>query len=299
MKSPNTARVREYLEAHARPLDLALYSFHFNSGTIQNVLNALVAYQNSDGGFGNAIEPDLRLPHSTAIGTWTALQVLNEIEVPRENKVLERALSYLLNTYDSSLPGWAIIRPEADTYPHAPWWNYESAINSFGWGNPSAELLGFLIKYKDVANSEAIVPQLKAKALARIHEVNPENFHEVFNFEALYLLGDTELKEALRVPLTTLIQKSASTSQSEWTGYVAPPLKFVSSPNDPFCHLFSKDLVDANLNFLLDTVVTENHWEPNWSWFETYPEAWEQAKKEWAGNLTVKNMVLLKNFGVR
>ena len=289
-------KIQAYLAANARPLDLALFNFYFYNGSTPAVLDELKKYQNPDGGFGNALEPDCRLPQSTALATWRAFQVMNEVGTPSDNAMLQYGLNYLIDTYDKTRTGWAIVRPEVDDYPHAPWWNYKAAMAGFGWGNPSAELLGFLIKYGD-SRTAGIVEALKKKAVARIKGVAPSDFHEVFNFKALYELADEDLRKQLKTPLEKIITSAANTNSDEWQGYMATPLRFIASPDDPFAHLFSKEIIQKNLEFLVKSALNGDHWEPNWDWSGAYPKDWEIAKREWSGELTVKNMVTLNNFG--
>ncbi len=45
----------EFIWKNARLLERRLFDFHFRSGSSQAVLSALRAYQNEDGGFGNAL----------------------------------------------------------------------------------------------------------------------------------------------------------------------------------------------------------------------------------------------------
>ena len=66
-------RARHFLKAEARPLDRALFEHRFEKAPAQVVLNALDAYQNEDGGFGRALEADLRTPTSSALATGHGL----------------------------------------------------------------------------------------------------------------------------------------------------------------------------------------------------------------------------------
>ena len=59
----------------ARPAPLRLL---FADGSAEPVLEALRGYRNGDGGFGHALEPDLRCPTSQPAPTLHALGVLNE-----------------------------------------------------------------------------------------------------------------------------------------------------------------------------------------------------------------------------
>lgn len=292
----NLPKISTYLTHNARPLDLALYDFHFNGGDTRAVLKRLATYLNPDGGFGNALEPDLRLPQSTALATWMAFRVMDEVGIAADNELLRRGLRYLIDSYDPSRPGWAIVRPEVDGYPHAPWWEYKAAMAGFGWGNPSAELLGFLIKYGNT-NTADMVQALSQRAVARIQEVDPSDFHEVFNFKSLYELAGDDLRQQLQKPLERLILRAVSTNPDEWKAYSAPPLRFITSPSDPFARLFGKEIIHENLDFLNNSMVNGDHWELNWDWSGAYPTDWVIAKKEWSGQLTVRNLVTLHAFG--
>jgi len=287
-------KIEIYIENYARPLDRALYNFHTHAGSVDSVFAALAKFQNEDGGFGNAIEPDMRQPQSTSIATWFAFQYIKQITDQPYNAIIKHALNYLVLTLDDNKVGWLVVAPEVDDHPHAPWWNYDSAINNFGWGNPAAEVLGLFIHYGDKSHHDLIV-RLTDKALERIGHVPPSDFHEIFCFKALYELADAELQNQLKEPLEKLIKQAVSTNPDEWAGYVATPLKFMNGPDDPFISLFEPSLIKQNIDFVISN-LQDDHWEPNWTWQEQYPEQWEIAKQEWSGELTVKNLLLLKSF---
>ena len=59
------SRAREYIKENGRQLDRRLFAYHFEDGPAAGVTDALARYQNHDGGFGNALEPDLRTPASS------------------------------------------------------------------------------------------------------------------------------------------------------------------------------------------------------------------------------------------
>ena len=87
MNTINNAKVKEYLAQHGRSLDLALHEFHVGKRDSDTVLQELRKYQNHDGGFGHGIEPDLRMPHSSALATSVAFQFLVEIGAGTEEPV--------------------------------------------------------------------------------------------------------------------------------------------------------------------------------------------------------------------
>lgn len=71
-------KARQFVYQNARPLDFARWKYHFEGGSREAVLDILSAYQNSDGGFGHALEPDFWNPDSTPTATWMATNILRE-----------------------------------------------------------------------------------------------------------------------------------------------------------------------------------------------------------------------------
>ena len=58
------ASARTFIYASARLLERQLFAVLFEDDDPRSVISALRAYQNPDGGFGNALESDLRTPVS-------------------------------------------------------------------------------------------------------------------------------------------------------------------------------------------------------------------------------------------
>lgn len=292
--------VHTYLTANARPLDLALYNFYVENSSKKAVAEALAAYQNPDGGFGNGIEPDFQMPQSSTLGTSLTFQYLVKADASADNPLVKRGIAYLLKTYNRQKHGWDIIPKEVNDYPHAPWWEYQQAIASFGWGNPAAEIFGYLLRYRTLVKDAAVLDEITQKALERLHELaslDRPDFHELLCYARLYEQVDQVLQTQLYETLAGLITKAANRNPDEWKSYGATPLTFVKSPQSPFAKLLDKELIEANLNHLEQTIINGDDWEPNWDWAGSYPEAWVQAKREWSGKLTVDNTMILKGFG--
>jgi hypothetical protein len=80
MPSSSFEKARAFLHRNARPLDMTQRRHHFDGGSKEAVLTALAAYQNSDGGFGLALEADSWNPNSSPIQTWAATEILRKID---------------------------------------------------------------------------------------------------------------------------------------------------------------------------------------------------------------------------
>ena len=102
---------RDYLLQQARPLEAARYRYHFEGATAEAVLAALAVFQNPDGGFGHALEPDLRTPASSVLATSVAFQVMAEVDAPADHPLVQGALAYLLASFDSAAHRRPIIPP--------------------------------------------------------------------------------------------------------------------------------------------------------------------------------------------
>jgi hypothetical protein len=276
-----------------------LYDFYFGNGPQQAVIEALETYQNEDGGFGNCIEPDFQLPGSSALGTTVALQYLTKLGSSETTELAPKAIAYLLQTYDPQKKGWHIVPKEINNYPHAPWWDYEHSQQGFGWGNPGAEILGYLLQYRALVPDTTVVEAVTHRALERLHELTGQaepDFHELLCYVRLYQQADQALQTEIYQPLADLVTKVVKRNPKEWGSYVATPLTFIKTPDSPFITLFDRQLIEANLNHLKQAIVNGDHWEPTWDWGGNYPDAWERAKQAWSGKLTVEASMVLQAF---
>ncbi|MEU6085029.1 hypothetical protein [Streptomyces sp. NPDC047108] len=124
------SRAEHFVWLTARVLEQRIFAYHFLSGApgasgetdrsraADAVETALDAYRNGDGGYGHALEPDLRGPVSQPLHTAHALRVLDAIGRCGGQRV-ERICRYLttISTGDGALPA---IDPSLRGYPAAP-----------------------------------------------------------------------------------------------------------------------------------------------------------------------------------
>jgi hypothetical protein len=286
-----------YLQKHARKLDLYLYEYLFKGANAELVLGELATYQNTDGGFGKGLEPDLQLPASSVLATTVAFQYLSHLDVQPSHRLIQSGLRYLLQAYNNAKNGWINIPPAADKFPRAPWWDYKSLSSWAEWGNPSAEVLGYLLTYADQVRDDALLQRLSKQAVARLQEITEPEQHEVKCYIRLYRAAGKELRQQLHEPLARCIKQATTTDSKRWEGYVAAPLSFVAAPDDLFADLFDPQLLLENAQFIRQHVVDGDHWEPTWEWGRFEAE-WAKAKVDWSGKLTVENIQLLKAFGL-
>ncbi|MCQ9136170.1 hypothetical protein [Streptomyces hilarionis] len=111
-------RAEHFVWLTARVLEQRVFAHDFLNGAADPVEAALDAYRNEDGGYGHALEPDLRGPVSQPLHTARALGVLDSIGRLNGRRV-ERVCAYLtsVSTRDGALPA---IHPSQRGYPAAP-----------------------------------------------------------------------------------------------------------------------------------------------------------------------------------
>jgi hypothetical protein len=110
-----------FIWSTARLLDRHRYTLLFSDGPTEPVLDALRGYRNADGGFGHALEPDLRCPASQPAPTLHALGVLNEAGAAG-SEMAHDARAWIVSIADGD-GGIPFVLPGFEDYPRAPWWS--------------------------------------------------------------------------------------------------------------------------------------------------------------------------------
>lgn len=281
----------------ARPLEKALYAHFFDGEPAATVLDALAAFQNSDGGFGHGLEPDSRLKDSSVIATTLAFQRFAHLKAPAAHPMVVNACHYLLNTYDADKINWPIIPPNIDDAPHAPWWVHGGDLEK-SMSNPRAEIAGYLNAYPE--HFPAALREKVTQSVVDYLMSQPDTL------EMHDLLCYLRFWESPNVPQTArkivfdklkrIIENIVVRIPEQWSQYGLQPLGVVASPESPFAEGF-EEAIQHNLDFIIDSQGADGTWQPNWSWGEMWPEAWEQSKRDWTGVITLENLLKLRAFG--
>ncbi|MFZ3473332.1 hypothetical protein ACODT3_09585 [Streptomyces sp. 4.24] len=113
------ARAEQFIWLTARVLEQRRFAFHFLGGGADPVDAALGAYLGDDGGYGHALDPDVRGPLSHPLHAAHALRVLDSLGRCAGQRV-ERLCAHLsrVSTPDGALPATS---PAAGGYPAAPY----------------------------------------------------------------------------------------------------------------------------------------------------------------------------------
>src|SRR2546426_10497129 len=117
--SINVDAAEQFILANARLVDRHRLAVLLHGASAAPVLQALLAYRNPDGGFGHALEPDVRAPESEPASTLSALEVLAEVGA-LDDPMVEGAGAWIGTIADRD-GGMPFVLPSAAAHPHAPW----------------------------------------------------------------------------------------------------------------------------------------------------------------------------------
>lgn len=288
-----------FVELSARLLDRLRFAYFFRDGRRDAVLEALRAYHNPDGGFGNALEPDLRAPGSQPAAVRSALEMLDSLDA-FDDPMAAGACDYLLTitTPDGGLP---FMLPSGLKHPRGPWW--ETPADPPAAIPFTTPVVGLLHKHRvkhpwldrateycwrQVATFDASgcnptawdLPKVgkgyEARALLAFLEHAPDRERAD---EAFTRLGRIVLQAGL-----VELDPSAR-------GEVHTPLDYAPSPGHRARSLVSEDVIAAHLDALVDAQQPDGGWMFDW-------HAWNPATTlEWRGFLTVEKLRVLQAYG--
>jgi len=303
-----TREARERAAAHlrgaARPLERALYAHRFENGPAAAAVEALAAYRNEDGGFGRALEPDVRAPGSSALATADALRHLAALGCAADHHLVAGAAVWLRQAFDAEAGVWRVVSDDANDHPHAPWWHDEDGGLAKLFDGfriiPRARVLATLLHYAGLVEADWLDAETR-RAADDILAAGDAAFggggdalvYALDLARAPGLPADlaARLVERLRAAAAAVVERDPE----KWGGYAAAPLKVVDGPDSPLAGLFAESL-PANLDHLVAGQAGDGAWDPNWSWGGAFPEAWELARREWRGVLTLDALTTLRAF---
>ena len=286
------SKAEDFIYSNARNLDISLFEKHFKEGSKDDFLTELEKYQNSDGGFGHAIESDFRLALSSAMATSVGLQYCVEVGVDSNDPIIPSVMKYLADTFNSEHVYWPRTPIEVNDEPHAPWWYVEKIEPpaEASWANPNAELLGYLHRFNEHVPNELIVKANK-RALDNLNSLRTiESLYCYMNWERAY--------QSVPEPLRSLIsEKIASTLRTlEPTQETLGEIRvFWIAPTRESFLLYYPEHVHRLFDLEISRQGEDGGWWPTWTWGQ-YEDVWPIAEREWAGKITVHCLIALDRF---
>lgn len=286
-KTPDFGAATGFMAARARVLDRHVFQRLFCGGPPEPVRDAIAAYRNDDGGFGNALEPDLRTASSQPAATEMALRLMDLADCWDDG--LAKAACDWLMTVAPAEGGATFVLPTMTEGPHAPWWVVPE-------GRPASPIQTGQIAGTLHARS-CSHPWLDQAAKVMwdlIDALDEPGGYEMFGVLAfLQHVPDRErVARAMRRIEALLLQPGLVTLDPEAKGEVHGPLDFAPFPDSVARPLFDDAVIEAHLGHLAAAQRDDGGWMFNWpSWSPA-------AEADWRGYLTVDALRILRANGV-
>lgn len=285
-----------FIATHARVLDRRRFELlsggNDGDGDPEIVLAALDSYRNPDGGYGWALEPDLRSTASQPGPALHAFEVCEDIAprtTPRAVELCDWLASVSLP--DGGLP-FALDVP--DPAGCAPFWAH---------ADPTASSLQITAAVAAVAHRVAVhdralaahswLAQATDYCLAAIRRLgdHPHAIELAFVVQLLDAVYDTQPEAATlldglgrHIPPSGVVAVEGGSADE-----VMRPLDFAPAPDRPARTLFAAKTIEADLRRLADQQQPDGGWSVD---FASYSPA---ATLEWRGYMTVRAISILRS----
>jgi hypothetical protein len=274
-----------FIWSAARLLDRHRYALLFASGRAEPVIDALRGYRNTDGGFGHALEPDLRSPGSEPAPTLYALEILNEADAADSDMARDaRAFMASIAAPDGGIP---FVLPDFEKYPHAPWWSELQP-------EPSSFLTLALaaVLHAGGTTSDDWLDRATSWSWRAIEATEqPGGYWLKYACAFLDAVPDAERACAAIASLATRVGPSGLAPVGGVEGEALRPLDLSPRPGSRSRALVSQAQVEAHLDAVESGQREDGGWMFDWL-------GWSPAQTtDWRGNVTIRALTWLRDNG--
>ncbi len=276
-------QAREFIYANARRIDRAVFEVVFDGTAPDALITALSAYRNADGGFGHALEPDLRTPDSQPLHTETALALLKQAN-QRCPDIAHRCADYLASVAraDAALPAYV---SGALDYQAAGHWRA-----GFGAEPTLDRTLGSVALLDWHGVSHPWLDHARAQCMRHLETAHiDEAHHLLYAVQFAAILPSGEFRSAALGRLRRALDDAPFfVAETPVKRYGVTPLHFVPHPDHPAREVFDDTLLERHLDDLMASQCADGGWPVR---FEPPSEG---AMIEWRGRWTLDAMTTLR-----
>ncbi|QUH02756.1 hypothetical protein HUO13_19835 [Saccharopolyspora erythraea] len=287
MREPDIEAAEKFIGAQARVLDRRRFERLFRDGPAGAVRDAVAAYRNSDCGFGHALEPDGRCPHTQPAAIAMALRTLDEADA-WDAELVAGACGWLERNAPGE-GGATFVDPGIEGWPHAPWWMPEPGLPASPVS--TGQIAGVL---HSRATTHPWLDRATDLMWSRVENAGPQvNAYEMFGMLAfLQHVPDVErAHKAFRSVGALLLEGGLVDLDPDAAGEVHGPLDYAPRPDSLARELFDDAVVAAHLDRLAAAQQDDGGW--NFDFLSWSPV----AQAEWRGSVTVDSLRLLRVNG--
>src|SRR5947209_3110029 len=273
----------QFMFRTARVLERRRLAAVLHGAPVEPVRDALLAYRNPAGGFGHALEPDVRAPHSEPVSTLSALEVLAALQAHGDPLVADAAA--WIDTIAEPDGGVPFVLPDAARYPRAPW-----MVPSDG-GSHLTFVLAAALWELDAAGPWR--ERATAWCWAKLEQPDELSaFWIKFGFAFLDSVDDATRAAAAVDRLRPRLGPDGSVPVPGGTeNERLTPLALSPRPGTLSRRLFAAEQIEADLDRLEAGQQDDGGWTFDWL-------AWTPAQElEWRGRVTLEAVSVLLSHG--
>lgn len=300
--------VREFVLREGRLLERHRFAYLFEEGDPEPVLATLLAYRNPDGGFGHALEPDLRTPTSQSVAVQTAMEILDEIgtgtrpgaagSVPESTspgpaELIAGACGFLggITRPDGGIP---FALASAESAPHAPWWQPSEASSLTQTAANAAALHRLGVEHPALDELTRFCwDRIDALDLTGLTEPTPSIAYDVaFSVAFLDAVPDADrATQALDRIGPGLLDSGLLAEDPSERGDLQTALSLSPHPDCRSRRLFEPARIESELDALAGDQRPDGGWTFGWPIWN------DAAAHEWRGVVTIEALKTLRANG--
>lgn len=268
-------KARDFVYSSGALWERALFGFLFEDRPLPQLHQALLAHKNADGGWGHALEHDVRTPDSNPIALEFLLTAQCITGFPLGNLLDGTATWLEANRNDDGT-----LKPPASLfdYPHAPWWD------ELGIAPPADSIVGNLCRLKqstpslDETTAQWVINHLTPERI-RANEWLFMAYHAYDYFFGVKDFPDLEVYRAATIQ--NIADCAAKMPEHQYYGL----LQFAPAPDTPIAQAIPPALIERSLEHVAATQRDDGGWND------------EHALAQWFPWVTITNLLALRNHG--
>lgn len=280
-----------FVATHARVLERRRLHLLLGEGSPDEVLAALDAYRNPDGGYGWALEPDQRSATSQPVAAMHALEVLADIRDTKSQRPVE-LFDWLA---DHTLPdgGVPFGLPYSDTAGSAPpWTDADATVSSLQMTAQLAAQAHRLARHRAGIAAHPWLATATSYCLDAIDRIVEAPHAYELMFVMRFLDAAADHVPRARPLVDRLSQYVISDGPTPVTGGAEDEalhlLDFTPYADAPSRASFTKDAIAADLDRLA------GQQQPDGGWTVAFTPYSPAAALEWRGYATIQAVAILR-----
>ena len=279
----NLESAEQFIHANARLIDRHRLAVLLHGAPVEPVLEALRPYRNSDGGFGHALEPDVRSPESQPAAVLHALEILAGVGALDHQWVADAA-DWVAAVAEPD-GGVTTVLPSAAGHPHAPW-----MVPTSGSGFLTYAISG---KLWHAASTHPWLHRATEWCWRELEATDAVGGYTIkFALDFLDAVPDPRRAAAAVERMRPHIGADGNVSVPGGTeDEKITPLDLSERPGAPSRDLFTRDQIEADLDRLENEQLDDGGWD-----FDFLHWSPGQAV-EWRGAATLRALTTLRANG--